>query len=107
MLPTHQACGRRVATYCYRLRDDHLVREFVVANAADPHQTVETQDRDGAWHAWPKRTRGTLTIFCPPDAYQGGQPLLWRYDDRVQIGRPMERAELERYAMDQRVSIHL
>lgn len=95
----------RVAYYFYRLKDDDIVSEFCVANAADPHQYVSTLALDGTEQLWQRRDEGDLVIFRPPDGYLGSQGLLWAYDRRLQVGEAMPRAELERYALRHRVSV--
>lgn len=94
----------RIAWYFYRLKDDDFVSEFCVANSADPDQSVHTLAPDGTKQPWEKRQEGDLTVFRPPDGYQGDQGLLWAYDRRLQLGEAMPRKELERYALRFRVS---
>lgn len=95
----------RRAFYFYRLRDDHLVSEFCVANHGDPNQYVETLAPDGTAQRWARREEGDLLVFSPPDGYAGAQGLLWAYDKRLQLGRPMPRPMLERLALNMRKSV--
>lgn len=95
----------RTAWYFYRLKDDDFVREFCVANARDPNQTVETLAPDGTHQKWARRHEGDLLVFTPPDGYAGDQGLLWAYDRRLQVGEPMPREQLEKLALDSRVSV--
>ena len=94
----------RIAYYFYRLRDDHIVSEFCVANAGDPRQAVETLAPDGTPQRWQQRHEGDLLVFTSPDGYAGDQGILWLYDRRLQLGQPMPREELERQALRMRVS---
>jgi hypothetical protein len=96
----------RIAFYFYRLMRDDFVREFCVANHADPHQTVETLAPDGTHQCWDRREEGDLLIFRPPDGYAGDQGLLWSYDRRLQIGQALPRPALEHEALNGRISIH-
>lgn len=84
--------------YFYRLKDDDLIGEFCVANAADPDQEVETINPDGTMEKWEKRQEGDLLVFRPPSGYSGG-PVCWMYNRNLQIGVAMPREELERQAL--------
>jgi hypothetical protein len=94
----------RKALYFYRLADDDFVREFCVAGATDPHQTVRTLAPDGSEQRWDRREEGDLLVFRAPDGYAGSQPLLWAYDRRLQLGEAMPRRELESRALN-RISV--
>lgn len=93
------------ARYFYRLRDDHIVREFCVEGATDPWQSVETLAPDGTLQRWHRRMEGDLMVFHPPDGYVGEQGLLWSYDRDLQEAEPMPRDLLERRALNMRVSV--
>ncbi len=94
-----------IAWYFYRVRHDHFIFEFCVANARDPNQYVESDAPDGSKQKWRQYHEGDLLVFTAPDGYQGG-PLGWFYDDRLQQGQAMPRSELERRALGNRVSVH-
>src|SRR4051812_47720375 len=96
MMPTY---------YFYRLKRDDYVREFCVANARDPHQSVSTFAPDGTVQFWPAHADGDLLVFTPPDGYAGDQGLLWCYDRRFQLGEAMPYEELERRALNERKSL--
>lgn len=97
-----------IARYYYVLKDDHIVEEFCVAvDGGDPNQYVETLAPDGTAQRWTRRTRGDLLVFLPPDGYSGAQGMLWVYDKRLQSGQAMPRAELERRALNMRISIQV
>jgi hypothetical protein len=96
--------ARRVARYFYRLKDDDIITEFCVAGAVGA-QSVETLMPDGSHRKWDSCWDGDLLVFKPPDGGCVPHGLMWYYDRRLQIGEPMERPELERRALGNRVSI--
>jgi hypothetical protein len=104
--PLQPGTPRRVAYYFYRLRDDHLVREFCVVGAIGP-QTVHTLSPDGLPEYWQQRDENGVLVFLPPSGYAGGQGLLWAYDKRLQRGEAMPRHLLERMALGMRMSVDL
>lgn len=108
--------GPAIAHYFYvtRLDSDHLVQTFCVAGHADPDQYVATLAPDGTEQRWDRREENDLLVFYPPDGYEahgpigpgaGSQGLLWCYDQRLQRHEPLPRAELERRALNMRVSL--
>ena len=94
------------AYYFYVLKDDHIVAEFCVANAQDERQSVLTAAPDGTLQVWKKAARGDLLVFYPPDGYTGDRPMQWMYDRRLQIGEPMPRDLLEKYALRNKHSVY-
>ena len=100
----------KTAFYFYRLKDDDFVKEFCVANHADPTQYVETLARDGTLQRWDKREEGDLLVFRPPDSYAGDQPLMWMCNRDLQVVEPLSeerRQLLETEALCRRVSVDL
>ena len=91
------------ARYFYRLRDDRLT-EFCVENAHGP-QSLETISRDGAHRNWHSYWEGDLLVFYPPDGADVSEGVFWAYDKRLQVGEPCPREELERRALQMRVSV--
>lgn len=93
--------------YFYRLKRDDYVSEFCLAGwAQDPEQYVATLDPNGQWQRWHRRQEGDLLVFRPPDGYRGDQGLGWYYNRQLQVGEAMPRKELEKRALNSRVSVN-
>lgn len=101
------------ARYFYRLRDDRPI-EFCIQNAQGP-QTVKTLKYDTVNQKplghldWQSYWEGDLLVFYPPESVEidhiKTHGMFWGYDWRLQIGEPCPRHELERLALNNRVSI--
>lgn len=84
-IPGHPSpAAARMAWYFYRLDMNDGVKEFCVANAADPATSVASRGKDGKMHVWARRVEGDLLIFTPHADYVEGDWFGLQYDKTVQ-----------------------
>jgi len=102
-LKIKRSSGPARAKYFYRLRDDRIT-EFCVENAVGPQEIV-TLRSDGNHIRWTSYWEGDLLVFYVPDGVDPSLGIFWSYDKRLQVAVPYPREELERRALNMRVSM--
>jgi len=118
----------RRAVYFYRIHAENCITEFCVANWCGP-QSVCTYPPGfvpeqfftwvdkfmGAAHMerrkadmmvqWDSYEEGDLLVFKAPSEDHAGQPIMWHYDRRLQIGCMANRHEMDQFILRGRKSL--
>lgn len=83
-LATEQEEGRPVILrhFARKLKNDHFIAQFCVINGyLDPSMFVQSKAPDGSYQRWARIEENGVSVFVPPDGYDGG-PIHWHHDKR-------------------------